>query len=120
MMRVTFWVLISVLVSLAAQAAGPYDGNWTGAANGTTSGGFLQGACVATLTATIKDSRLTGTEVQGRSTIPLRGTIAPDGSFKSSGGGFIGKFTATSFEGEFVNQPNSSCRNWHATMSRAK
>ena len=122
MMRVTFLALGSflALAPLTAQAAGPFDGNWTGSANGSTSGGFAQGSCVATLTATIKDNRLTGTEIQGRSTIKLSGSIASDGSFKSSGGGFIGKFSGASFEGSFVSQPNSSCRNWHVTMSRAK
>ena len=120
MKRVTPLIILSLLAPVPALAAGPFDGNWTGAANGSTSGGFLQGACVATLTATIKDNRLTGTETQGRSIIPLSGTVAPDGSFKSSGGGFIGKFSGASFEGSFVSQPNSSCRNWRVTMSRAK
>ena len=114
-------LLIAVaLVALSgpSRAAGPFDGNWSGSANASTSSGTNVGSCVATLTATISNNPLRGTEVLGRSTIPLIGTVAPDGSFKSGGGGFIGKFTATSFDGQFVNQPNSDCRNWHATMSR--
>lgn len=114
-------IVVLVLGAGIAQAAGPYDGKWSGTAVANTAGGSNRGACSATLTADVKDNRLRGTELfAGRSTIPFDGTIAADGSFKSSGGGIFGKFSAKSFEGAFTEKPNADCRNWHATMERAE
>jgi hypothetical protein len=99
-----------------AVAAGPYDGKWSGTAVASAGGP----ACSATLNVEIKDNSLKGTELfAGRSSIPLGGRVAADGSYVSSGGGFTGKFSGNSFTGTFREAANADCRGWRVTMERA-
>jgi hypothetical protein len=99
-----------------AVAAGPYDGKWSGTAIASTGGP----ACTATLNIEIKDSRLKGTELLGgRSNIAVSGRVKADGSFVSSGGGFVGTFSGHSFTGTFKETASADCHSWHVTMERA-
>jgi hypothetical protein len=107
-----------IISGASALAAGPYDGSWSGSAVGTTSGGFNQGSCAATMAVDVKDNQLRGNIVNGRSQQPFNGTIGPDGRFKSNGGGVEGTFSGRSFTGRFSDQPNSNCRSWRVTMER--
>jgi hypothetical protein len=82
-------VLFLGLNSLPARAAGPFDGNWSGA-----------NCYEAAVTLQITNNAVVGNLTNGRQTFPIRGKIAPDGSFSS--GGIKGQFTGTSFKGVYT------------------
>ena len=109
---------MSAVALAPAQAAGPYDGNWSGAAAGTTTAGGNSGACNASITATVQNNLVKGTMTFPRNTAALTGTIAPDGSFKSTGGGITGKFAGNSFTGQIVI-PGGYCNPYRMTLSRS-
>ena len=105
----------------SAGAAGPYDGNWTGSAAGTSqgAGGAYSGACVGVITATVADNRMRGKIEVGRITAGLGGTIAPDGGFKGLVGSipFTGKFAGSSFEGSYQSAGN--CGTYRVTLKHS-
>jgi hypothetical protein len=115
MMKRTFFaaaLVAAVLQFAPAQAAGPYDGNWSGAIDAT--GGHCLGG---TLAMQITDSAITGAIGLSAGSVPIKGSVAADGSVnaaynnpstggsstltgKISGGDFVGvldsKFPALS------------------------
>ena len=105
-----------------AFAAGPFDGNWTGEANGlmsATGRGSGSGLCSGSATATVKDNVLTGSMQLGRSNPGFGGKIATDGSFTGHVGQFpaTGKFSGNAFNGNFNSTAN--CAEWRITMNRS-
>ena len=99
-----------------AVAAGPYDGKWSGTAVAASGGP----SCSAKLDVEIRNNNLKGTELLGgRSRIALAGLVAADGSFVSSGRGFTGKFSGSSFTGTFVETATADCHGWRVIMERA-
>ena len=110
-----------ILFLTIAFAAGPYDGNWTGAANGIMTGGKGSGGglCSGSITATIKDNILTGSMQLGRTNPPFSGKVGPDGTFNGHVAGFVatGKFSGDSFGGIYTSTAN--CNEWRMTMSRS-
>jgi hypothetical protein len=99
-----------------ASAGGPFDGNWSGEAHGTT--GPMQ-QCIATATATVQENVLRGELKWGRfKPSVLGGKVAPDGTFSSSGGGITGKFEGNSFTGSF-SVPSGYCNPYKLTMNRS-
>jgi hypothetical protein len=117
-------VAFSLLFSFAASAlaAGPFDGNWTGEANGMmspTGRGSGSGLCSGSATAAVKDNVLTGSMQLGRSNPGFGGKIAADGSFTGHVGQFpaTGKFNGSTFSGNFNSTAN--CAEWRITMNRS-
>jgi hypothetical protein len=87
---------------LAAQAAGPFDGNWKG--DWTRFGGSTRVFSCANgdLSFAVADSKLRGeiTNTAGR-TFPLNGTVEADGAFRGKIGrntDVAGKFTGNAFQ----------------------
>ena len=111
----------SFLFGTLAFAAGPYDGNWSGEANGVMSaqGHSGSGLCSGTITATVKDNVVNGAMQAGRANPGFGGRIEADGSFKGHVGQFpaTGKFSGSSFDGSYTS--NANCADWRITMKRS-
>lgn len=108
-----------MLLAPAAQAAGPFDGPWQGTAQGSAATSTAAAnTCVASITASVTDNVLRGTMTFPRATVPLGGTIAPDGSFKTVGGTMTGKFDGGAFTGS-MTIPNGYCNPYRITMKRS-
>ena len=120
-MRIYAASLVAATVALAAtaaQAAGPFDGPWQGTAQGSpATSTAAANQCLATITATVANNFLRGTLAFPRATVPFGGTIAPDGSFKSTGS-LTGRFEGGSFTGS-MTVPNGYCNPYRVTMKRA-
>jgi len=92
----------AVLQFAPAQAAGPYDGNWSGAIDAT--GGHCLGG---TLTMQITNNAITGVIGLSAGSIGIHGSVAADGSVNaaynnpSTGGSstLTGKITGGDFAG---------------------
>lgn len=81
-MKRTFFtaaLVAAVLQFAPAQAAGPYDGNWSGAIDAT--GGHCLGG---TLTMQITDSAITGVIGLSAGAVPIKGSVAADGSVNAA------------------------------------
>lgn len=91
-----------------AQAAGPFDGTYTGgsAAVGRT--------CPTTNgTATVADGKVSGKFSESRYTFSLTGTVAPDGTMTGKWAGAYpvnGKFAGGHFEGTYASKECGSER----------
>ena len=112
----------SFLFGTLAFAAGPYDGNWAGEANGVMSAtgkGSGSGFCNGTISATVRDNVVAGTLQAGRANPGFGGRIEADGSFKGHVGQFptTGKFSGSSFNGNYTS--NANCADWRITMTRS-
>jgi hypothetical protein len=99
-------VVAAALLPAAAGAAGPYEGHWQGASNGS------MGAGCGTMTAAalaVQGDRVTGEDVISEGSVmpagrfPIRGTIAEDGAFAGTVGAWDakGKFSGDVFEGDY-------------------
>jgi len=110
MRRIVIAAALAVAVPFAlANAAGPFDGNYTGGSPGT--GGRL--GCPATIaTVTIADGKITGNYKSESYTFPIRGTVAPDGTVtgKWSVYPLTGKFSGGHFAGEYSSKECGSAR----------
>lgn len=104
--------LAALLAAVPALAAGDFDGVW--------SGGLLirEGRCPsAGLVALIADDMFSGAARFSRAnSIPIRGEIAADGSFRGEAGGLelVGRFVGGGFSGSVEG---SGCR-WEALLTR--
>lgn len=119
--RLGVWIMIagaSICAANVSKAAGPYDGNWTGSAQGAANSRGAANVCIASVTATVENNAVKGMMAFPRTTAPLVGTIAADGSFTSAGGGITGKFTGSSFEGSF-SVPNGYCNPYRLVLKRS-
>jgi|SRR5579871_1154800 len=110
------------LFGARAFTAGPYDGDWSGEANGVMSAtghGSGSGFCNGSITATVKDNVVNGAMQAGRTSPGFGGRIEPDGSFKGHVGPYptTGKFAGNSFTGNFTSPAN--CADWRITMIRS-
>jgi hypothetical protein len=106
MKRIAIATAVLAASLTAAQAGGPFDGEWTGGSPRAlaTSDGH---ACAAT-TATIRvaDGKMTGTYSISSYTFKMGAKVANDGRVKGSWGGypFTGKFTGTHFKGSYQSK----------------
>lgn len=103
---------------VAAYAAGPYDGKWSG--SGEMVAMLGAGACTSVAKADVSDNTMVGSVAWGRSSgggAPLIGTTAPDGTFTGRVGliEVAGKFERNSFTARYVH-PN--CGNYTISMTR--
>jgi hypothetical protein len=116
MRRFVMIALLALILPLsAAQAAGPFDGNWSGEVAGTT--GPIR-SCIGPMKGTVADNVLHGQMTIGKfKPIEIIGTVAPDGTFNSTGGKITGKFEGNNFVGSF-SVPNGYCNPYKLTMSR--
>lgn len=105
--------------SVAAWAAGPFDGQWKGGSHGQAK--TLSDKCSTNLdiTLTIADGVVTGTAT-GLASHPITGKVTPDGAFTGtlSGGGFTGTFSGSTFNGEFQTGAGG-CRTRAVQLQRA-
>jgi hypothetical protein len=116
---ITMIVCVASLIwsAAVAKAAGPFDGDWKGSASGISLAAGGSRGCVGEIVAKVNGNSVTGTtKIQRLNPVSWQGTIAPDGTFSTSGGQFTGKFAGNSFTGTFPN--GSYCGNWRVTMSR--
>lgn len=86
----------------AADAAGPFDGQWTGGSPGT---GGRGGCGELTATVTIADGKITGQYTQRAFTFPITGTVEPDGTATGNWNKnkLTGKFAGTHFTGSYTS-----------------
>jgi hypothetical protein len=111
--------VVATLASPPAYAASPFDGPWHGTAQGSQASSAVAAAqCVATIAAAVANGVLKGTLTFPRTTAPFGGTIAPDGSFTSTGGSITGKFEGGSFTGS-MTVPNGYCNPYRVTMKHS-
>jgi hypothetical protein len=105
MMKLAFFtatLVAAVLQFVPAQAAGPYDGNWSGAIDAT--GSHCLGG---TLTMQITNNAITGVIGLSAGSVPIKGAVAADGSVSaaynnpSTGGSstLTGKISGSDFAG---------------------
>ena len=108
MKRIGIVAVFAVAVPVAlANAAGPFDGTYTG---GQPPMGRT-GCPATTATVTIADSKITGKYQSSSYSFPITGTVAPDGTVtgkwsvypltgKITGGHFAGSVNSTECHGE--------------------
>jgi hypothetical protein len=109
-------LLLLGLPLAAAQAAGPFDGNWSGDVIGS---GPSANQCTGTLKGTVQNNVLHGEMIIGRfKPAEIGGAIGADGSFKSPAGRITGQFTGNNFVGS-MTVPNGYCNPYKLTMSRS-
>jgi len=108
MKRIGIVAVFAIAVPLAlANAAGPFDGQYTG---GSPPMGRL-GCPASTATVTIADGKITGHYKISAYTYPITGTVTPDGTVtgkwsvysltgKIVGGHFAGSYNSTECHGE--------------------
>jgi hypothetical protein len=97
--------LATILLAASAQAAGPFDGSWSGEVSSATMG---RGATcpAATLKGTITDGKLNIVFSDGKYNFTLKGTVQPDGTLAQ---GFLGnnpvtgKFAGSQFTATYVS-----------------
>jgi len=121
MVKSVFIALTLALAIPAAQAAGGFDGKWSGEANGSqASSAAVSNACVAKLEATVADNLLKGTFAFPRTTVPWVSKIGDDGSINSTIGTMTitGKFDGAVFTGSMTIK-NGYCNPYRLSMKRA-
>ena len=110
---------LSLLLGLplaTAQAAGAFDGNWSGDVIGS---GPSANQCTGTLKGTVQNNVLHGEMIIGRfKPTEFGGPVGSDGSYKSPAGRIIGQFTGNNFAGS-MTVPNGYCNPYKLTMSRS-
>ncbi len=112
----TALAVTSLLVTVAAFAAGPFDGQWQGHTV------FGQRRCTGgDFPVTVTDNKVSGEWKGIYGTYPVSGTIAPDGTFHGTlgKGSLTGKFSGDKFEGSFP-PPNDRCGSGTAQFERSK
>jgi hypothetical protein len=95
-------VIIMAVLTLSAQAAGSYDGNWTGT---LVSYSNLQAAsCRGTVTAKIENNSVTGLMQSSTVSRHIVGKISDTGLFTGKADQYTlsGKFNASLFTGTFI------------------
>ena len=100
MKRVFISAALAIAVPFgAAQAAGPFDGQYKG---GSPAMGRM-GCPNTDATVTIADGKLTGKFLEKNFTFNITGTVAPDGTVtgKWAAYPFTGKFSSTHFAGSY-------------------
>jgi hypothetical protein len=104
MHRIVIAAAFAVALPLGlANAAGPFDGQYTGGSPG--SGGRL--GCPATIaTATIANGKITGKYTERQFTFPITGTVAPDGTVTGKWGGIpiTGKLAGGHFASSYTSK----------------
>ncbi len=92
----------------AANAAGPFDGTYTGGSPAVSR------TCPTTNgTVTVADGKVSGKFSESRYTFSLTGTVAPDGTMTGKWAGsypVTGKFTSGHFEGTYASKECGSER----------
>ena len=108
------WLLGAHARQPVAYAAGPYDGEWTGSAKGT-SGGRCKPADVAL---TVLGKVVTGQAKFETDTANIYGTVREDGTLAATIGfqPLAGKFAQDEVDGSFSN---AGCK-WEMLLKRAK
>ncbi len=92
------WLMVVSILGLAtppAWAAGPFDGEWSGA-----------NCYEAPVALKVADGRVSGTMSTGRQVFPIGGKV--DASGKFNGGWITGQFTGTNFKGAYTRQAGST------------
>jgi hypothetical protein len=99
----------ATLCSGVAQAAGAYDGQWSGAWGGGSSTGGVGGerGCQGfngTVEMTVADGHVSGLS-KGRAEAKINGTVAQDGKFTGRLGSFdiTGQFSGKHFQGNWTS-----------------
>jgi hypothetical protein len=114
------FVMLSLLIFglpfSVAQAAGPFDGTWSGDAVGS---GPSASQCTGTMKGSVENNVLRSRITIGRfKPAEVGGPVGADGSFKSPAGRITGQFTGNSFVGS-MTVPNGYCNPYKLTMSRS-
>ena len=109
-------LLIIGLPTSGAQAAGPFDGNWSGNAVGS---GPSADQCTGTMKGTVENNVLRSQITISRfKPADVGGPISADGSFKSPAGRITGQFSGNNFVGS-MTVPNGYCNPYKLKMSRS-
>jgi hypothetical protein len=104
MKSVIFAVAMAAAIPLAAaNAAGPFDGNYTG---GSPAAGGRNGCAATIATVSISEGKITGKYTERNYTFNISGTVAPDGSVTGrwSSNPFTGKFSGGHFAGSYSSK----------------
>jgi hypothetical protein len=108
MKRIVIAAALAVALPLGlANAAGPFDGQYTGGASA------VGRTCpILTGTVSVVDGKLAGKFSESRYTFNMTGTVAPDGTMTGKWAAYpmTGKFTGGHFEGTYVSKECGSER----------